>query len=77
MKKPKSLDERRLDAAQRRFERADVGEVAGLDGWTQDGDFYSIGVYWENEDGGDSIFGSFGVEFKPNSTKIIDEWANY
>ena len=71
-----SLSERRERAAQKAFENAPLEglEEAGRS-WIEDGDYWSIELYWENEEpDGDSITGSFGVEFKPKTAKIIDKW---
>lgn len=63
--------------ADRFFETEDLPEIAATDsGWTRDGVFWSKGVYWENPEG-DSIRGSFGVQFRPDTTDIVGKWVNY
>lgn len=59
------------------FQAAELPEIAATDsGWTRDGIFWSKGVYWENPEG-DSIRGSFGVEFRPDTAEIMGDWVNY
>jgi hypothetical protein len=71
------LENQRDVAADRYFEQADLPEIADTDsGWTRDGIFWSKGIYWENEDQ-PSLRGSFGVEFCPDTAKIVGDWANY
>lgn len=68
----KDLIQAREKAADRAWEKADLPEIADTGHWLPDGDFWSRAVYWENPDGGDSIFGSFGVEFKKGTAKVIN-----
>ena len=64
-------------AAEMFFQAAELPEIAATDsGWTRDGIFWSKGIYWENPEG-DSIRGSFGVEFRPDTAEIMGDWVNY
>ena len=69
------LDKARLAVADQSFAEADFGDsvVGETGGWTIDGNFYSIKVFWEQEDG-PSVIGSYGVEFAPESDQVIDTW---
>lgn len=72
-----SLEQSRDEAAERFFQQADLPEIEDTDsGWTRDGIFWSKGIYWANPDG-DSIRGSFGVQFRPDTAEIVGDWANY
>lgn len=74
-KKSAPLDQRRETAAQWAYEQAPLTGVEDQDGWNADGDFYSRTVYWQpEEEGDDTVSGSFGVQFAPDSDKIIDWW---
>ena len=42
-------------------------------GWTVDGDIWSRQIYWPGDP--DSIPGSFGVEFKPDTAVIVEKWS--
>jgi len=71
------LESLRDSEADRVFETEDLPEIAATDsGWTRDGVFWSKGVYWENLEG-DSIRGSFGVEFRPDTAEVAEKWVNY
>ena len=69
----KSLHQKRADKAQEHFEAADLPEVAAIGEWTEDGDVWSLLVFWEGQH--KSKRGSYGVEFAPGSTKIIESWS--
>jgi hypothetical protein len=72
------LEIKRREAATKAFESADLPSVSGTGGWTQDGDFWSMAFFCENDEQPDepSIKGSFGVRFEPRSAKIKDRWKN-
>lgn len=68
------LKSERKKVAEQWFAEADFDDIDHADRFVSDGNFFSCRVYWVNPDGGDTIAGSVGVEFEPNSTKIIDNW---
>lgn len=69
-----TLDEQRQAAADEAWESADIGDVEDADGWYRDGVYWSRRVYWSDGDG-DSIAGSFGVEFRDGTAEIVDTWS--
>lgn len=73
----------RGDAADRAFERHDFGgrSVTDMGGWNEDGPYWSRMVYGdcapdEEIRTGDGRFHcSFGVEFAPDTVRIVDTWV--
>lgn len=76
MAKDLTLDEKRERAATKLFEWTPMEGLGSFDSWNRDGDIWSRALYWENEDDpdADSVLGSFGVRFAPNSDEIIESW---
>lgn len=67
-------NERRI-AADIAFSAAEIGDVEDSDGWNIDGVYWSCRVYYKNPDpDGDSIAGSYGVQFAPDTAEIVDSW---
>jgi len=71
-----NLKEKRLIAANESFYNNEFAGVKDCDNWCQDNIYFSRRIYWDNPDDedGDSLSGSYGVEFEPNSDNIVAEW---
>jgi len=70
--KEEKLEQARDHAADHAFSNTDLPEIKDYNrGWDRDGNHWHKTVYWEEEKGGDSIRGSFDVEFAPNSADIL------
>jgi hypothetical protein len=70
--KQEKLEQARAHAADHAFSNTDLPEIKDYNrGWDRDGNHWHKTVYWEEEKGGDSIRGSFDVEFAPNSADIL------
>lgn len=72
------LIRQREQAAEDVFGDAEIPPIVDIAGdWETNGDYWSVGVYWQNENfDEDSIIGSFNVEFKPDTSEIIDYWID-
>lgn len=73
-----TINQQRRQAADLCFETAKIGEVEDADGWeyATNSDIWTRRIYRANEQGDNTIAGSFGVEFKPQSTEIVETWSN-
>lgn len=66
------LAEMRRPFADRFWEGQDIPPVEAAEHWEVDGRYWTRRVYWE---GGDqSVVGSFGIEFVPDSVEILEHW---
>lgn len=81
----KELEGKRRDVADMKYGLASnrllnipkESEVLESEGWETDGEDRLIQkFYYSNPEGGDSLIGSFIVDFKPNSAKVIDVHSN-
>jgi len=76
MKDEETLQSLRKKAAQEAFENAQIDGLEGFENtWNEDGVFWSRKLYFLNRNG-DSVIGSFGVEFTSTSSCIVDTWQN-
>jgi len=48
-------------------------EITNSDAWNEDGPYWSRRVYGDGDDNVRVMF-SFGVEFAPDSDKIVENW---
>ena len=69
------LDKQRLEIAEQLFQDKDLPRIEAVNGFDIDNNILSRTVFWYNPEG-DSIKGSFGVEFKNNSTEVLETWCN-
>ena len=70
-----TLETKRKKAAEKAWEESSLDGIEDCDSWQSDSTFWSRRVYWENPEGGSSIVGSYGVEFKPGTAEIVNEWS--
>lgn len=87
MSDEEALDITREEAADEAFENAELDGLEDFEGWNVDGDYWSRQVYWRGEPEDDdeeddedaeipdTISGSFGVQFEPGTSKIVDTWS--
>ena len=70
------LEKARRAVADKAFAEADFGDavVGETGGWQSDGNYWSLRVFWEQPEG-PSRSGSFGVEFRPDSDKVVETWS--